>query len=55
MPVTQCFLKGILSNCRDGEEKMEGHNERDLERDNFFKSYFCILMNLTREPIKKNS
>lgn len=32
MPVIPCFLKGVLSNPRDGGE-MEGHGDRDLERE----------------------
>lgn len=44
MPVTSCFLKGVLPNRRDGDEEMEGHGGRGLEREQivFFKVIFAF-------------
>lgn len=44
MPVTSCFLKGVLPNHQDGEEEMEGHGGRGLEREQiiFLKVIFAF-------------
>lgn len=52
MPVPSCFLKGVLPNRRDGEEEMEGHGGRGLEREQIiFLKLFLHSDVFIREPI----